>query len=112
MQALPHTPQPETTRAFTVILERLYAMARQTDPSLGNPSDLEAMLIALPFDKRSQVLLVLESVENRAQARADEELAEAARAVRRVAGRVWEPQGPTNLPSASPGMLIQEALPS
>jgi hypothetical protein len=66
MQASPLTTQPEASRAFTIILERLYAMARQTDASLGNPSDLEATLIALPSENRSQVMLVLESVESRA----------------------------------------------
>jgi hypothetical protein len=71
MQISPQTAQPEASRAFTIILERLYTMARQTDASLGNPSDLETTLIALPSEKRSQVLLVLESVESRATIRAD-----------------------------------------
>ena len=69
-------------------------MARQTDASLGNPSDLEATLIALPFEKRSQVMLVLESVESRATSRADQELADAARLVRNVAGQVWQHHRP------------------
>jgi hypothetical protein len=94
MQISPQTAQPEASRAFTIILERLYTMARQTDASLGNPSDLETTLIALPSEKRSQVLLVLESVESRATTRADQELADAARLVRNVAGRVWQPHRP------------------
>jgi hypothetical protein len=94
MQVSPLTTSPEASRAFTIILERLYAMARQTDASLGNPSDLEATLIALPSENRSQVLLVLESVESRATTRADQELADAARLVRNVAGRVWQPHRP------------------
>jgi hypothetical protein len=94
MQGSPRTTQPEASRAFTIILERLYAMARQTDASLGNPSDLEATLIALPSENRSQVMLVLESVESRATSRADQELADAARLVRNVAGRVWQPHRP------------------
>ena len=94
MQISPRTTQPEASRAFTIILERLYAMARQTDASLGNPSDLEATLIALPSENRSQVMLVLESVESRATSRADQELADAARLVRNVAGRVWQRHQP------------------
>ena len=94
MQVSPRTTQPEASRALTIILERLYAMARQTDASLGNPSDLEATLIALPSENRNQVLLVLESVESRAITRADLELAEAARLVRKVAGRVWQHHRP------------------
>jgi hypothetical protein len=94
MQVSPLTTSPEASRAFTIILERLYAMARQTDASLGNPSDLETTLIALPSENRSQVLLVLESVESRATTRADQELADAARLVRNVAGRVWQPHRP------------------
>jgi hypothetical protein len=94
MQISPQTAQPEASRAFTIILERLYTMARQTDASLGNPSDLETTLIALPSEKRSQVLLVLESVESRATTRADQELADAARLVRNVAGQVWQPHRP------------------
>jgi hypothetical protein len=90
MQVSPLTTSPEASRAFTIILERLYTMARQTDASLGNPSDLETTLIALPSENRSQVLLVLESVESRASSRADQELAGAARLVRNVAGRVWQ----------------------
>ncbi|MBQ0820805.1 hypothetical protein KBI52_11370 [Microvirga sp. HBU67558] len=93
MHALPQTTRPESSRAFTIILERLYAMARQTDPSLGNPVDLEASLTALPTESRNQVMLVLESVESRAQARTDVELAEAARTVRQAAGRVWAHEG-------------------
>lgn len=58
-------------------------------PPLGDPFDLEATLAALPFENRNQVMLVLESVESRAEARADEELAEAARMIRHAAGRVW-----------------------
>ena len=50
MQVSPQTAQPEASRAFTIILERLYTMARQTDASLGNPSDLETTLIALPSE--------------------------------------------------------------
>jgi hypothetical protein len=94
MQASPRTTQPEASRAFTIILERLYAMARQTDASLGNPSDLEATLIALPSENRSQVMLVLESVESRATSRADQELADAARSIRNVASQVWQHQRP------------------
>ena len=94
MQASPWPTQPEASRAFTIILERLYAMARQTDASLGKPSDLEATLIALPSEDRSQVMLVLESVESRATSRADQELADAARLVRNVAGRVWQRRRP------------------
>jgi hypothetical protein len=94
MQVSPRTTSPEASRAFTIILERLYAMARQTDASLGNPSDLETTLIALPPENRSQVMLVLESVESRATTRADQELADAARLVRNVAGRVWQPHRP------------------
>jgi len=89
MRPLPRTSKPEASQAFTIILERLYAMARQTDATLGNPSDLEATLMALPTEKRSQVMLVLESVESRATVRADQELADAARLVREAAGRVW-----------------------
>jgi hypothetical protein len=70
----------------------LYAIARQTDASIGNPSDLEPTLIALPSEKRNQVMLVLESVESRATTRADQELADAARLVRNVARRVWKHQ--------------------
>jgi hypothetical protein len=92
MRPLPRTSKPEASQAFTIILERLYAMARQTDASLGNPSDLEATLIALPSEKRNQVMLVLESVESRATTRADQELANAARLVRNIAGRVWKHQ--------------------
>jgi hypothetical protein len=92
MHASPRTTPADTSRAFTIILERLYAMARQTDTSLGNPSDLEATLIALPSERRNQVMLVLESVESRAAIRADQELANAARLVRNVAGRVWKHQ--------------------
>jgi hypothetical protein len=92
MRPLPRTSKPEASQAFTIILERLYSMARQTDASLGNPSDLEATLIALPPEKRSQVMLVLESVESRATARADQELADAARLVRKAAGRAWNHQ--------------------
>ena len=97
MQVSPLTTSPEASRAFTIILERLYAMARQTDASLGNPSDLEATLIALPSENRSQVMLVLESVESRATTRADQELADAARLVRNVAGRVWQPHRPNKV---------------
>ncbi len=93
MHASPQTTRPEISGAFTIILERLYAMARQMDPSLGDPADLEASLTALPTENRSQVILVLESVESRAEARADAELAEAARAVRNVARRIWAGQG-------------------
>ncbi|MBM1172218.1 hypothetical protein [Microvirga arabica] len=93
MRPLPRTSKPEASQAFTIILERLYAMARQTDASLGSPSDLEATLIALPSENRSQVMLVLESVESRATTRADQELADAARLVRNIAGRVWKHQG-------------------
>jgi len=93
MHVSPQTTRPETSGAFTIILERLYAMARQTDPSLEEPADLEASLTALPSENRSQVILVLESVESRAQARADAELAEAARMVRQAAGRVWAREG-------------------
>src|SRR3712207_5687487 len=94
MQISPRTAQPEASRAFTIILERLYAMARQTDASLGNPSDLEATLIALPSGNRNQVLLVLEGVESNAMSRADLELAEAARLVRNVADRIWQHHRP------------------
>lgn len=93
MQASLQTTQPaEASRAFTIILERLYAMARQLDAPVGDSPDLEATLTALPSENRNQVMLVLESVESRATARADEELAEAARAVRNAAGRVWAHQ--------------------
>ena len=94
MQVSPWTNPPEASRAFTIILERLYTMARQSDASLGNPSDLETTLIALPFEKRSQVMQVLESVESRATSRADQELADAARLMRNVAGRVWQSTRP------------------
>ncbi|EIM26310.1 hypothetical protein [Microvirga lotononidis] len=97
MHAFPQTTRPETSRAFTIILERLYAMARQTDPSLGDPADLDASLTALPTENRSQVMLVLESVESRAQTRADVELAEAARMVRHAARRVWAHEGHASL---------------
>lgn len=97
MDALSQTSQPEASRDFNIILERLYAMARQAGSSLGVPSDLEATLTALPSANRSQVMLVLESVESRAQARADAELAEAARAVRITAKRVWADAGPAAL---------------
>jgi len=89
MRPLSRTSKPEASQALTIILERLYAMARQTDASLGDPSDLEATLMALPTEKRSQVMLVLESVESRASARSDQELADAARLVRKAAGRAW-----------------------
>jgi hypothetical protein len=93
MHTSPQTTRPEPSRAFTIILERLYALARQTDPWLGDPADLEASLTALPTENRGQVMLVLESVESRAQARADAELAEAARVVRHAARRVWAHEG-------------------
>ncbi|PVE25962.1 hypothetical protein DC522_01610 [Microvirga sp. KLBC 81] len=109
MHTSPQTTRPETSRAFTIILERLYAMARQTAPSLGDPSDLEATLTALPSENRSQVMLVLESVESRAQARADAELAEAARMVRYAANRVWVHGGYGNLRDARPEAGVQAA---
>jgi len=93
MDATPQTSQPEASRAFTIILERLYAMARQVGSPVGTPSDLEATLTALPLGSRSKVMLVLESVESRAQDRADAELAEAARAIRNAAYRVWRQKG-------------------
>ena len=89
MNAFPQTPRPEVVKAFDIILERLYAMARQMDPARQSSSDLEDTLVALPAERRPQVMLVLESVESRAQARADDELAEAARAVRNAANRAW-----------------------
>jgi hypothetical protein len=93
MDEFSHATQPEASRAFNIILERLYAMARQVGSSVGTPSDLEATLHALPSANRGQVILVLESVESRAQARADTELAEAARTVRITANRVWAQEG-------------------
>jgi hypothetical protein len=109
MQALPQPSQPAASRAFTIILERLYAMARHRDVPLGAPSDLEATLIALPCDKRTQVMLVLESVESRATARADQELAEAARAVQNAAERVWTSQGTTDHRHFRAGDVEQKA---
>lgn len=101
MHAYSQTTRSETSGAFSIILERLYAMARQTDPSLGDPADLEASLTALPAENRGQVMLVLESVESRAEARADEELAEAARTVRHAAKQVWSHEGCGSLRCAS-----------
>ena len=112
MQALPQPSQPAASRAFTIILERLYAMARHRDVPLGAPSDLEAILIALPCDKRTQVMLVLESVERQATARADQELAEAARAVPNAAERVWTSQGTTDHPTFAQGMLSRKPVPA
>jgi len=110
MQASPRNTQTDTSRAFTIILERLYAMARQTDASIGNPSDLEATLIALPSEKRNQVMLVLESVESRATTRADQELANAARLMRNVAGRVWKHQDLDKAVNPWSESLGQEAI--
>jgi len=93
MDAFSQTSQPEASLAFNIILEWLYAMARQVGSSVGTPSDLEATLTALPSANRSHVMLVLERVESRAHARADAELAEAARAVRITAKRVWAQKG-------------------
>lgn len=93
MHAFSQTARPETSGAFTIIVERLYAMARHAEPALGDPSDLEATLTALPSEHRNQVMLVLESVESRAEARADDDLAEAARMVRQAAGRIWAHAG-------------------
>jgi hypothetical protein len=91
MQASPRNTQTDTSRTFTIILERLYAMARQTDASLGNLSDLEPTLIALPSEKRNQVSWCWRAWRA-APRRADQELANAARLVRNVAGRVWKHQ--------------------
>jgi len=93
MEATTQTAWQEASRAFNIVLERLYAMARQRGTSLADPSDLEATLIGLPSANRSQVMLVLESVESRAVARDDEDLAEAARAIRETAGQVWAGAG-------------------
>jgi hypothetical protein len=82
----------ETSHALSIILDRLHAMARGSGALPDERADLKAILLGMPGENRSQILLVLESLESRARVRDDEGMAQAARLVRNAADQVWAEQ--------------------
>lgn len=79
----------ETSQALNVILERLYAMTEQEGAEGHVRGNLKTAILAVPPARRSQVALVLECLESRAQATSEEAMARASRLVLNAATSIW-----------------------